>query len=801
MVIKSATKKTTTRPLSGSKFACEIIDIPIINELEESYLAYSMSVITDRAIPDVRDGLKPVQRRIIYEMYKENIKAKTPYKKSAKVVGGCMSNFHPHGDASIYDALVRMGQDFSMGIPLIDGHGNFGTQSNPPAASRYTECRLSPIAMELVDEIDQETVPFKSNFDGETVEPIYLPAKIPNLLINGATGIAVGLATNMPSYNLKEVCSLTNLLLSNPQTQMSKILKVLPGPDFPTGGEIIDFGGIEESYKTGRGTFTIRAKAEIDQISSRRQGIVITELPFQIGPEEVIEKIQILQGAGKLKGVSSIKDFSDRKSGMRLVVEVKQGANPVIVLKELYKLTPLQRQFSINNTVLVNGLPKTLGIRDLVIHFLDHRMDIIIKRSKFRLRKAKERAHIIQGLLIALANILEVIDVIRKSQDTQIARTSLMSKFKLSEIQANHILEMPLRRLTSLEVKKLKEEYKELTILVKDLNEILKSKERRVSIISSEISEIAKTYGENRKSQLSYETIEDNEEADVPNETIDTSNEETISVTLSTTGVVGRGNVSIARPGRNDIIVATASTTAHSPIWLITSHGRAVGIDGIGVPEIEGRSRGEAVKTLFGLNSGEKPISIVGAKDYGPLCLVTSNGVVKRVAFDELRKARGGKIIELEPGDSVINAFLAPDETDIVIVSDDSYCVRYPANLVRPQGKSGKGMLGAKLHSGAKVIWAGSANSDVLVVCTANGIAKATSLEEFPSKNRGGLGIRIFRLKDNDKITLAFIGNAKTLLVLSEKGPETISINPTRRDGPGSKKPVRWSAIGLSRSI
>ncbi len=437
-------------------FAKEIIAIPVEEEMQESFLAYSLSVITSRAIPDVKDGLKPVQRRILYTMLRMGLRPENPHRKSARVVGDTMGRYHPHGDAAIYDALVRMGQDFSRGMTLVDKQGNFGSLDDPPAAPRYTECRLAETAMEMLREIDEDTVDFRSTYDGESEEPTCLPALLPNLLVNGTSGIAVGMATNMPTHNLVEVGAAISLIMKKrrPKPTIREIMSLVPGPDFPSGGIIIN-DNLEEIYKTGKGTIRIRAKAHIEPSGKNRQAVVITELPYLVGPERVISKLKELNEASKLNGVMDFKNLSDRESGLKIQITIKPGHNPQAVLADLYKMTPLEETFSINNVVLVNGEPRTLGIYDLCDHYIKHRLQVVVRRTKYRLAQAKARLNIVKGLLIALDSIDEVVSTIRKSEDTAEARSALMDKFKLTQLQTDHILDMPLKRLTALEKRKL----------------------------------------------------------------------------------------------------------------------------------------------------------------------------------------------------------------------------------------------------------------------------------------------------------------------------------------------------------
>ena len=518
-------------------FAKEIVGVPVEEEMQESFLAYSLSVITSRAIPDVKDGLKPVQRRILYTMLRMGLRPENPHRKSARVVGDTMGRYHPHGDAAIYDALVRMGQDFSRGMTLVDKQGNFGSLDDPPAAPRYTECRLAETAMEMLREIDEDTVDFRPTYDGESEEPTCLPALLPNLLVNGTSGIAVGMATNMPTHNLVEVGAAISLIMKKrrPKPTIREIMDVIPGPDFPSGGIVIN-DNLEEIYKTGKGTIRIRAKAHVEPSGKNRQAVVITELPYLVGPERVISKLKELNEASKLNGVMDFKNLSDRESGLKIQITVKPGHNPQAVLADLYKMTPLEETFSINNVVLVDGEPRTLGIYDLCDYYIKHRLQVVVRRTKYRLSQAKARLNIVKGLLIALDSIDEVVSIIRKSEDTAEARNALMKKFKLTQLQTDHILDMPLKRLTALEKRKLEEEQAELKKAITGFNTLLKSDTRQKTLVIKELDEVVQQFGRERRTEIIssddlpvFETTEVDEDIE----------DEPCVVTLSSSGQIG----------------------------------------------------------------------------------------------------------------------------------------------------------------------------------------------------------------------------------------------------------------------
>ena len=484
-------------------FAREVTDVPVDAELGESFLAYSLSVITSRAIPDVRDGLKPVQRRILYSMRQMGLRPDRPHRKCARVVGDMMAKYHPHGDSAIYDTLVRMGQDFARTVTLVDPQGNFGSLDDPPAAYRYTECRLTPAALDLLAEIDEETVAWRPTFDGETLEPEYLPGLLPNLLVNGTSGIAVGMATNMATHNLGEIFEAIKLVMTKrrPRPTIDELLALVPGPDFPSGGTVID-EGIRDAYETGRGTIRIRAKATVVDVTRSRKGLEITELPYLVGPERVVTKVKELVNAGRLDGVADIKNLSDRHTGLHLVIEAKPAVNPQALLDQLYRLTPLEESFGINNVVLVEGVPTTLGLYDLCRHYIEHRLDVVVKRTEYRLRKAQERLHLVEGLLIAIDHIDQVVAIIRSSGDTPEARSRLMAELSLSEIQAEYVLDLRLRRLTALAYDELVAEKAELLVQIKELEKILGSEARRRTIVIDELGALVEKYGLPRRTRI-----------------------------------------------------------------------------------------------------------------------------------------------------------------------------------------------------------------------------------------------------------------------------------------------------------
>lgn len=777
-------------------YAREVIDVPVADEMSESFLAYSLSVITSRAIPDVRDGLKPVQRRILWSMLQMGIRPTTPYRKSARIVGDTMGRYHPHGDAAIYDTLTRMGQDFSRMVPFIDPQGNFGSLDDPPAAARYTECRLSDAAMDMVRELDEDTVDFKPTYDGEGEEPTVLPAALPNLLVNGTTGIAVGMATNMAPHNLREVAAMIELVLTKrrPKPSIDELMEALPGPDFPTGGIVVD-DSLREAYETGRGSFRIRAKAHIEQVTKSRQAIVITELPYLVGSERVIGKIQELHNSGKIVGVAGITNYSDMH-GLNIQIDVKPAVNPQAVLQELYRLSPLEETFGINNVVLVNGVPTTLGIYDLARHYIDHRLEVIVRRTEYRLAKAQDRLHILEGLLIALDAIDEVVAIIRSSQDAGEARDRLIERFSLSDIQAAHILDMPLRRLTALAKLELEEEAGGLRSDIKGYETLLGSETRRRTLVSKELADLVERHGVDRRSEMmGVDDIPVFEKPTETSETFDPDSDEPCVVSLSTSGNIGRAPTEGAKKataGRHDLLVTQLVTSTGSPLAAVTSEGRVFVVRGADVADASGRTRGAPAAQLLGLNKGEDVRALVaGGEEH--LVVVTEAGVAKRLTADEVMGTKSGKtLIGLKNNDRIVTAFRSPEGIDMAIVASDGQILRLPVDSVSAQGRGAGGVAGMKLKDGATVVGAGALLGDggIFVITDQKGV-KATPYEELPVKGRGGQGVRLARLGGDEVITTAWFGTSGDLLAQMaddddpkklDPNPETVDLEPTGRD-------------------
>ena len=791
-------------------FAREVIEVPVAEELKESFLAYSLSVITARAIPDVRDGLKPVQRRILYSMLRMGVRPDTPHRKSARVVGDTMGRYHPHGDAAIYDALARMGQPFSRGMTLIDPQGNFGSLDDPPAASRYTECRLTAAAMAMVGELDEDTVEFRPTYDGEATEPGYLPALLPNLLLNGTTGIAVGMATNMPTHNLAEVHAAITLTMNKrrPKPTIDEMLAVLPGPDFPSGGIVVD-DGIREAYETGRGTIRIRARAHVEDIGRGRQAIVVTELPYLVGPERVISKLKELNEAGRVTGIADFKNLSDRHTGLRLQVTVKPGHNPQAVLGELYRLTPLEETFGINNVVLVDGEPRTLGIHEMCRHYIDHRLDVVVRRTRHRLARAEERLHLVAGLLMALEVIDEVVAIIRGSEDAATARDGLMDRFDLNRLQTDHILDMPLKRLTALETRRLLDERDDLEASIRDFTTLLGSEKRQRTLVLDELAEAVESFGRPRRTEIVHP--DDLPVFDSVTTTEDVDDEPCV-VTLSTSGQIARSPVDGAKratPGRHDVLVASLLTRTTATVTAVTSDGRALQVAAAELADGAGRARGAGAAQAFGTNRGEVIHTVVAEGDEH-LVVVTANGVAKRLTQDEVRATRSGKpLLKLRPGDRVVAAFTAHDGVDLVIVASDGQALRTPVDAVSVQGRGAAGVAGMKLRSGVVVVGAAPVlGDDTLITVTDTGGVKATPLSELEARGRGGIGVRVSKLADGSALSLAHIGQPMGLLAIMgtdedprrpDPNPVPLILEPTRRDLVSTASERQILAIGPAR--
>ena len=802
-----------------ANFAREVIDVSVADEMSESFLAYSLSVITSRAIPDVRDGLKPVQRRILYSMLNMGIRPEGPHRKCARVVGDTIGKYHPHGDGAIYDALVRMGQDFSRNVTLIDPQGNFGSLDQPPAAYRYTECRLTPAAMSMLGELDEETIEFTPTYDGDSTEPQCLPGLLPNLLVNGTSGIAVGMATSMAPHNLAEIANAIELVLTQrrPKPTVLELMAHVPGPDFPSGGILVD-NGLAEMYATGRGSVTLRARAHVEQLTPKRQGIIITELPYLIGPEKIVEKVNALLRDDKVKGVDRITNFSDRHSGLRLQIDCEIGVNPQAVLAQLCRMTPLEDTFTVNNVALVDGVPTTLALYDLCQHYITHRLDIIRRRTEYRLHKAQDRLHIVQGLLIALDNIDRVIAIIRGSETVPEARTSLVEQLDLSEIQATHILDMQFRRLVGLEKQKLIDERDTLVTTINGYEKLLASETRQRTLVLAELREFVDHHGRERRSEIIAEAdVQTFSPADLaPAASAEVVDEECL-VTLSSSGQIGREPVEGGKrstPNRHDLVVASVETTTAALVWAVTSEGRALSALTHDAGETTSRTRGVAASQFFGTNRNEEVLTVCSGPFGGHLVLVTESGVAKRLTAEELEGTRSGStVMRVKEGDRLVAAFVCADDLDIVMVADNASVLRTAVEGISVQGRGAGGVAGMKVKNGSKLIAAGPINTEIwdgaVVSVTNNAEAKATPYDELPAKGRGGSGVRLTKLRAGERLPTAFVGSTEDLWVLMstdddatklDPTPVPFNIEPTKRDlvSSGTDRqilniaPVRW---------
>ncbi len=766
-------------------FAGRIEDVQLEEEIQRSYLDYAMSVIVGRALPDVRDGLKPVHRRILWSMQESGLRPDRPHRKSVSAVGEVMKKYHPHGDAPIYDALVRMAQDFSLRYPLVDPHGNFGSiDGDPPASMRYTEARLAPIAMEMLRDIEAETVDLAPNFDGYEQEPMVLAARFPNLLVNGSGGIAVGMATNIPPHNLGEVIEGVVHYLDNPDSTPTDLMKFIKGPDFPTGAVVLGKQGIKDAYETGRGSIKIRAVCSIEEGSGGRSRIVVTELPYQVNKARLAEKIAELVKGGKLKDVADIKDHSSGREGMRLVIDLKRAANPQVVLNQLYKHTQLQDNFGVIMLALVDGVPRTLNLAEMVGYYVDHQVDVVTRRTRYQLKKAQERDHIVQGLLIALQHLDEVIRIIRGSHDADEARGKLMKKFKLSEIQANHILDMPLRRLTRLAREELEQEHKDLLAGIKHLNALLKDPKKIRGVIKEELAEIKKKYADARRSKLKP----DEGEFDVE----DLIAEEDVVITVSRAGYVKRQPIdAFRRQGRGgkgviganlkeeDVIKHVFTTTTHHWLLFFTSKGKVYRVKVHEVPESGRTARGIYAANLpgVGITADERVSAVIDLKEYEEgrfLLFATKNGMVKKTALPEYDSPRTGlAAINLKEGDELVHVLLTDGKDDVILVSRRGQAIRFKESLVRPMGRQTAGVIGMRLADDDRVLALGVASEgEELISLTEQGYGKRSRLKDYPPKGRGGKGVIGHTLtKKTGLLAGGFVGSKdQDLFTISSSG-------------------------------
>ncbi|MEU3948203.1 DNA topoisomerase IV subunit A [Streptomyces sp. NPDC029526] len=802
-------RRSTKTPPPDEPYEEKILDIDVVDEMQGSFLEYAYSVIYSRALPDARDGLKPVHRRIVYQMNEMGLRPERGYVKCARVVGEVMGKLHPHGDASIYDALVRMAQPFSMRVPLVDGHGNFGSLGNddPPAAMRYTECRMAEAAGLMTESIDEDTVDFAPNYDGQEQEPAALPAAFPNLLVNGASGIAVGMATNMPPHNLREVVAAARHLIRYPNADLDALMKHVPGPDLPTGGRIVGLSGIRDAYETGRGTFKIRATVTVENVTARRKGLVVTELPFAVGPEKVIAKIKDLVGAKKLQGIADVKDLTDREHGLRLVIEIKNGFVPEAVLEQLYKLTSMEESFGINNVALVDGQPLTLGLKELLEVYLDHRFTVVRRRSEFRRGKRRDRLHLVEGLLTALVDIDEVIRLIRSSENSAQAKQRLMERFSLSDVQTQYILDTPLRRLTKYDRIELEAEKDRLNAEIEELTRILDSDAELRKLVSAELAAVAKKFGNDRRTTLLDSA--GTPAATVPLQVAD----DPCRVLLSSTGLLARTandapfpEKAGAKRVKHDVIVSAVKATARGEVAVVTSAGRLLRLNVVDLPQlpedmqVPNTAGGAPLAEFVTLEADEDVVCLTSLDESSPgLALGTEQGVVKRVVPDYPSNKEELEVISLRDGDRIVGGVeLRTGEEDLVFVTDDAQLLRYPAAQVRPQGRPAGGMTGIKLSADAKVIHFTavdpSADAVVLTVAGSRGTlddsvqttAKLTPFDQYPRKGRATGGVRCQRfLKGEDCLALAWVGATPARAAQKNGAAVALPEPDPRRDGSG----------------
>ncbi|MFD7962836.1 DNA topoisomerase (ATP-hydrolyzing) subunit A [Streptomyces zaomyceticus] len=806
-------RRSTKTPPPDDAFEERILDIDVVDEMQGSFLEYAYSVIYSRALPDARDGMKPVQRRIVYQMGEMGLRPDRGFVKCARVVGEVMGKLHPHGDASIYDAMVRMAQPFSMRLPLVDGHGNFGSLGNddPPAAMRYTESRMAPAALLMTESIDEDTVDFSPNYDGQEREPVALPAAYPNLLVNGASGIAVGMATNMPPHNLGEVIAAARHLIRHPGADLETLMRFVPGPDLPTGGRIVGLSGIKDAYESGRGSFKIRATTSVETVTARRKGIVVTELPFTVGPEKVISKIKDLVGSKKLQGIADVKDLTDRNHGLRLVIEIKNGFVPEAVLEQLYKLTPMEESFGINNVALVDGQPLTLGLKELLEVYLDHRFEVVRRRSEFRRTKKRDRLHLVEGLLVALLDIDEVIRLIRESENSAQAKERLIERFSLSEIQTQYILDTPLRRLTKFDRIELETESDRLNGEIDELTGILDSDAELRKLVSAELAAVAKKFATDRRTVLL-------ESAGAPVAAVSLEvADDPCRVLLSSTGLLARTATAELPPvdpdatrTKHDVILSAVAATQRGDIGAVTSAGRLLRIAVIDLPQLPDTASapnlagGAPLSEFLTLEADETVVCLTTLDEASPgLALGTLQGVVKRVVPDYPANKDELEVITLKDGDRIVGGTeLRTGEEDLVFITSDAQLLRYPASQVRPQGRPAGGMAGVKLTAGADVISFTAvdpaADAVVFTVAGSTGTldssaatsAKLTPFDQYPRKGRATGGVRCQRfLKGEDVLILAWAGTTPARAAQKTGTPVELPEVDPRRDGSGTPLP------------
>ncbi len=761
----------------------KIIPVSLEDEMKSSYIDYSMSVIVSRALPDVRDGLKPVHRRVLFGMHELGVAYNKAYKKSARIVGEVLGKYHPHGDSAVYDSMVRMVQDFSLRYPLVDGQGNFGSvDGDSPAAMRYTEVRLARISEEILRDLDKNTVDFTNNFDDSLQEPTVMPSYLPNLLINGASGIAVGMATNIPPHNLTEVIDGLIALIKHPDLTNEKLMKYITAPDFPTGGIIYGYEGVKDAYTTGRGRIIVRAKANVETLKNNKENIVITELPYQVNKANLIEKIADLVKEGKINDISNIRDESDR-DGMRVVIELKRDSQPAVVLNQLFKHTQMQTTFGVIMLALVNGVPKVLKLNEVMQHFINHRMNVLIRRTKYELDAAERRAHILEGYIIALDNIDEVIETIKKSRDVETAKHNLIRKFKLSEIQAKAILDMRLQRLTGLERKKIEDEYKEVIKLIEKLKGILDSEEKRYLIIKDELLLIKERYGDARRTEIIYNYEEFSLE--------DIIAEEDVVVTISHSGFIkrfpvsgyrkqGRGGKGVTGAGtkEDDFIEHMFIASTHQYILFFTDKGKCYWLKVHEIPESGRASRGRSIVNLLEKEKDENITAFVTVKEFKDdayLIMATEQGTIKKTVLSAYGNVRRGGInaINLNKGDSLIAVKMTDGNNDIVLGTYHGFAIRFHENDVRDMGRTATGVRGVRLGKGDKVVGLlVIKRKDTILVVTEKGYGKRSDINDYRTTRRGGKGV--ITVKTSDKVgkmmAMMEVVDGDELVIISTQG-------------------------------
>lgn len=759
-----------------------VLQVEVNDEIKKSFIAYAMAVNVSRAIPDVRDGMKPVQRRILYSMGELNLFSDKPYRKCARIVGDCLGKYHPHGDSSVYDALVRLAQDFSINCPLVDGHGNFGSVDGDSAAAyRYTEARLSRLADEMLRDIDKDTVDFYPNFDDTEMQPVVLPSRIPNILVNGSDGIAVGMATNIPPHNLGECIDGCVALLDNPEISTEELMNYIPAPDYPTGGVLMGRAGIKQAYLTGKGGFVLRAKTEIEDMPNGRERIVVTEIPYQVNKEELIKSIASMVNDKRVEGIANLRDESDRH-GMRITIELKKDANAQVVLNTLYKHTNLQVKDGIILLALVDGEPKVLGLKQILTYYIDHQESVIVRRTKYDLAKTEDREHIVKGLVIALANIDEVIEIIKHSTDKDDACRKLIEKFELSDKQANAILEMRLQRLTSMEVSKLNEELVELDKTITDLKDILANEWRVKKIIRDDLLAIKEKYPSPRKTELSYDYGEIDIADLIPVQDVVVSKTHNgylkrVPVSEYRTQHRGGKGVTAHKPKEEDFVDDMFVTSTHDDILFFTDKGRVYSLKCYYIPEAQRTARGRAIVNLLQLSDNEKVCAMIPRKEgtEGYVILATKNGLIKRTSLSEYESIRKvGKIaISIVEGDSLISAQLSSGNDELIVASYEGKCIRFNENDVRAMGREAQGVRSMDLSAGDYVVDTSVIKPGYEVVTmTEHGYGKRSDVEEYRLQSRAGKGVKagVFNEKTGKLVSLKLVSDSDDLMIITENG-------------------------------